>query len=236
MTVRPRPYRPSTEEYFTDDFWENLDLCWNALDNVKARQYTDGRCLWYSKPLLESGTTGTKSNSEVILPFRTSTYNDGEDPPEVAIAMCTLRSFPYLPIHCIEYAKQALWTDTFEFGPTQYEKFRTDNAGFYGSLAAMSKDEERMAAMGFIKKLVDLQLSGEVNFGACVRLAFEQLVATFRDAILAVVNAGDVEEARTGEPYWTGTKRKPNPVEFSLANPMALEYLYTVRARPGGGG
>ena len=118
-------------------------------------------------------------------------------------------------------------------GPTQYEKFRTDNAGFYGSLAAMSKDEERMAAMGFIKKLVDLQLSGEVNFGACIRLAFEQLVATFRDAILAVVNAGDVEEARTKEPYWTGTKRKPNPVEFSLANPMAVEYLYTVRARPG---
>eukprot|EP01044_Picomonas_judraskeda_P000417 COSAG03_NODE_18_length_21685_cov_15.938988_23_plen_762_part_00 len=77
---------PSTEDYFTDDFWENLDLCWNALDNVLARQYTDGRCLWYSKPLLESGTTGTKSNSEVILPYRTSTYNDGEDPEPVAIA------------------------------------------------------------------------------------------------------------------------------------------------------
>ena len=38
---------PSTEDYFTDDFWEGLDLCWNALDNVKARQYTDGRCLWF---------------------------------------------------------------------------------------------------------------------------------------------------------------------------------------------
>ena len=55
---------PSTEHIFTDKFWNDLDLCWNALDNVKARQYTDGRCLWYSKPLLESGTTGTKSNSE----------------------------------------------------------------------------------------------------------------------------------------------------------------------------
>ena len=93
----------------------------------------------YSKPLLESGTRGTQSNSEVILPFRTSTYNDGEDVPEVGIAMCTLRSFPYLPLHCIEFAKQALYTENFEFGPQQYEKFRCDKAGFFASLDDMSK-------------------------------------------------------------------------------------------------
>ena len=94
---------------------------------MKARQYTDGRCLWYGKPLLESGTTGTKSNSDVILPFRTSTYNDGEDPPETAIAMCTLRSFPYLPLHCIEFAKQALFTENFEFGPEQVRRARSNS-------------------------------------------------------------------------------------------------------------
>ena len=33
---------------------ESLSLCWNALDNVEARKYTDMRCLFYSKPLLES--------------------------------------------------------------------------------------------------------------------------------------------------------------------------------------
>eukprot|EP00493_Phyllostaurus_siculus_P027572 UN27919 len=65
-----------TENFFDDEFWENLDLCWNALDNVKARQYTDSRCLFYSKPLLESGTLGTKCNGEIILPFRTKSYND----------------------------------------------------------------------------------------------------------------------------------------------------------------
>merc|ERR1719361_1333084 len=97
-----------TENYFDDNFWENLDLCWNALDNVKARKYTDSRCLFYSKPLLESGTLGTKCNSEIILPFRTKTYNDGveDDSNEKSIAMRTLRNFPYLPLHCIEYAKQ----------------------------------------------------------------------------------------------------------------------------------
>ena len=59
---------PSTEHIFTDKFWNDIDLCWNALNNFKAArkssQYTDGRCLWYAKPLLESGTAGTKCTSE----------------------------------------------------------------------------------------------------------------------------------------------------------------------------
>ena len=49
-----------SEDFFNDHFWESLSVCWNALDNVQARQYTDARCLFYSKPLLESGTLGTK--------------------------------------------------------------------------------------------------------------------------------------------------------------------------------
>ena len=121
----------STEHVFTDEFWSGLDLCWNALDNVKARKYTDGRCLWYAKPLLESGTTGTMSNHEVILPYRTSTYNDGIEPPEEGIAMCTLKSFPYLPLHCIEFAKQKMFSETFEFGPEQYEAYRSNKKGFF---------------------------------------------------------------------------------------------------------
>jgi ubiquitin-activating enzyme E1 len=28
---------PTTEDKFTDEFWEGLDLCWNALDNIAAR-------------------------------------------------------------------------------------------------------------------------------------------------------------------------------------------------------
>jgi len=55
----------------------------------------------------------SRSNHEVILPFRTSSYNDGKesDDNEAQIAMCTLRSFPYLPKHCIEFAKQAFFSD-----------------------------------------------------------------------------------------------------------------------------
>ena len=65
-------------------------LCWNALDNVEARKCTDARCLFYSKLLLESGTLGTKCNHEIILLFRTSSYNNGKesDTDEGMIATC----------------------------------------------------------------------------------------------------------------------------------------------------
>ena len=34
----------------------------NALDNIPARLYVDSMCVRHRKPLLESGTTGTKCN------------------------------------------------------------------------------------------------------------------------------------------------------------------------------
>lgn len=54
---------PQNETYFNDSFWSNIDITVNAVDNVKARLYVDGRCVFYQKPLLESGTLGTKCNS-----------------------------------------------------------------------------------------------------------------------------------------------------------------------------
>jgi ubiquitin-activating enzyme E1 len=47
---------PETEDIFNDRFWESLDVICNALDNQKTREYTDQKCVYYHKPLLESGS------------------------------------------------------------------------------------------------------------------------------------------------------------------------------------
>lgn len=60
---------PDTERIYDDDFFQNLDGVANALDNVDARMYMDRRCVYYRKPLLESGTLGTKGNVQVVIPF-----------------------------------------------------------------------------------------------------------------------------------------------------------------------
>jgi ubiquitin-activating enzyme E1 len=217
---------PPSEDYFNDEFWGSLDLCWNALDNVQARRYTDARCLWYSKPLLESGTTGTESNHDVILPFRTKTYNDDDEPVTNAIAMCTLRAAPYLPLHCIEYAKQLLFNDFFDFGPTQYENFCKDKAGWFASLAELSMEEQENA-LKIVSSMATLQQTkGTVDFSSCVQYAFDMLMAVFRNQVLDAIAAGDKAEAE-GAKYWTGTKRRPTAVDFDPLDGQQLEFLYT---------
>ena len=47
---------------FDNKFFKTLDLCLNALDNVKARIYMDSRCVRNKIPLLESGTLGPKGH------------------------------------------------------------------------------------------------------------------------------------------------------------------------------
>ena len=46
---------PDTEEVFHDQFWDSLDFVVNAVDNINARLYVDSKCVWYCKPLMESG-------------------------------------------------------------------------------------------------------------------------------------------------------------------------------------
>lgn len=218
-----------SEDYFDDEFWESLDVCWNALDNIQAREYTDSRCLFYLKPLLESGTLGTKCNAEVILPFRTSSYNDGKesDENENQIAMCTLRSFPYLPKHCIEFAKQSYFSDYFEFGPDQFETFRKNTAMYFEQLDSMDVGEQ-LKSLRMIRFFIDLQkkAGGKIDFDACIRIAFNRMIEDFRTSILNLCHSVDEMEKSSGNKFWTGTKRRPRPVDWIDPIPELMEYLY----------
>ncbi|XP_009466815.1 PREDICTED: ubiquitin-like modifier-activating enzyme 1 [Nipponia nippon] len=103
-TTRPDRVGPDTERVYDDDFFEALDGVANALDNVDARLYMDRRCVYYRKPLLESGTLGTKGNVQVVIPFLSESYSSSQDPPEKAIPICTLKNFP----NAIEHTLQPL--------------------------------------------------------------------------------------------------------------------------------
>ena len=96
---------PDTESVYNDEFFERLDAVCNALDNVDARVYMDRRCVYYRKPLVESGTLGTKGNVQVVLPFTTESYSSTQDPPEKSIPICTLKNFPNAIEHTLQWAR-----------------------------------------------------------------------------------------------------------------------------------
>ena len=57
---------PGTEkDVYHNGFFQRQDLVVNALDNVEARRYVDGRCVTNLRPLLESGTMGAKGHVQV---------------------------------------------------------------------------------------------------------------------------------------------------------------------------
>ncbi|KAA8570690.1 hypothetical protein EYC84_000088 [Monilinia fructicola] len=101
-----RPKDVDTEHIFDESFWNQLDGVTNALDNVDARTYVDRRCVFFRKPLLESGTLGTKCNTQVVLPHLTESYSSSQDPPEQSFPMCTLRSFPNKIEHTIAWSRE----------------------------------------------------------------------------------------------------------------------------------
>lgn len=81
---------PESAHIYNDDFYHSLDGVCNALDNVQTRLFSDKMCLYYQKPLLESGTLGPKAHFQTIVPYMTESYSSQSDPPEKGIPMCTL--------------------------------------------------------------------------------------------------------------------------------------------------
>ncbi len=126
-----------TEDLFNDDFWESLNFVVNAVDNIHARLYVDQRCVWFEKPLLESGTLGTKCNSQMVVPHKTQCYGDSQDPPEEAIPMCTLRNFPNQIEHCIEWGRDK-FNELFVDTPGDLVSYLDNPKVFIGGLKANS--------------------------------------------------------------------------------------------------
>jgi len=95
-----------TETKFNEKFYQSIYCVFNALDNIEARKYVDSKCIDYDLPLFESGTLGTKANSQTIIPSLTESYSNSVNDDTTNIPLCTIKSFPYLPEHSVAWAKE----------------------------------------------------------------------------------------------------------------------------------
>ena len=226
---------PGTENVFNDAFFESLDFVTNALDNVKARQYIDDRCVFYGKPLLESGTQGTKCNSQVIIPFKTESYNDQKDGDDGdAIPMCTLRNFPSQIEHCIEWAR-ALFEDDLAKPFNDLKKFAEEKEGYLAEMTkAMADAISASGAIGSGQALIDLiEQSNKIvaaddakKFELIVELAYNQLHYLFRDRILNLTHDFPEDKlTKEGKKFWKAPKRFPKVMAFDKTNPNHINFI-----------
>ncbi len=133
------------------DFFEGFDLVFNALDNLAARRHVNRMCLAANVPLIESGTTGFSGQVQAIQKGVTECYDCNPKPVQKSFPICTIRSTPSQPIHCIVWAKSYLFPELF--GTTEEEA--ADMAVTDGDNAEeVAKLKEEAAALKKVRSLM----------------------------------------------------------------------------------
>lgn len=88
-------------------------IIFNALDNLAARRYVNKMSQFLSIPLLESGTSGFDGYIQPIIPGETECFDCTTKETPKTFPVCTIRSTPSQPIHCIVWAKNFLFSQLF---------------------------------------------------------------------------------------------------------------------------
>lgn len=198
-----------TEHVFNEDFWESLDLITNALDNVDARTYVDRRCVFFRKSLLDSGTLGTKGNTQVVLPGITESYSSSQDPPEQSFPMCTLRSFPNRIEHTIAWAKDLF--HSYFAGPAEVVNLYLTQPNYVANALKQSGNEKQT-----LETLRDFLVTEKpLSFEDCIAWARYQFEKQYSNTIQQLLyNFPKDSKTSTGQPFWSGPKRAPDPLKF----------------------
>jgi ubiquitin-activating enzyme E1 len=213
---------PDTEQIFSDDFWEPLDGVCTALDNVDARLYIDQRCVYYLKPMLDSGTLGTKGSTQVIIPYLTESYGSSRDPPEKSIPMCTLKNFPYRIEHTLQWARD-LFEGLFKASVEDTQQYLQRGPEY---LAELEKQGPGIMSGALENVLENLQTRRPENFADCVtwaRLKFEELYSNNIRQLLHAFPPDMIDSS--GQPFWSGTKRAPKPIQFDPNDSLHLDFI-----------
>ncbi|KAM0350092.1 hypothetical protein ACHAPU_003255 [Fusarium lateritium] len=210
-----------TENVFNEDFWQNLDGVTNALDNVEARTYVDRRCVFFQKPLLESGTLGTKGNTQVVLPHLTESYSSSQDPPEKEFPMCTIRSFPNKIDHTIAWSKEYMFEKLFVKAPQTVNLYLTQPQFIESALKQGGNQKETLETIRNY-----LTTERPRTFEDCIAWARQLFESEFSNKIQQLLyNFPKDSETSTGTPFWSGPKRAPDALKFDPNNASHFGFI-----------
>ena len=220
FNILPDRVGAETEHIFNEKFWEQLDGVTNALDNVDARQYVDRRCVFFRKPLIDSGTLGTKGNTQVVLPMMTESYSSSRDPPEQSFPQCTLRSFPNKIDHTIAWAKEKF--HNYFVGPPETVNLYLTQPNYIEQTLKQAGNE-----IPTLESIRDYLVTEKPeNLDACIVWARKQFESEYNNAIQQLLyNFPKDSTTSSGAPFWSGPKRAPDPLRFDASNPTHMGFI-----------
>lgn len=219
---------PKTEHIFTDVFWDELDVVFGAVDNIHARKYVDSKVVLHNKYSIESGTLGTKCNSQIIIPHKTQSYADSQDQKEESIPMCTLRNYPYLLDHTIEWARdyfQALFCN----GSADFKNLVKDPQGYVDQCISEAKNQAGSILDKFTFLSKFLISWPEINTQNLVNVGRQLFQDIFHDQIAQLLYCFPIDyKDDNGHIFWSSPKRPPYIIEFDAEDDMHFTFVRSV--------
>ncbi|KAL3985654.1 ubiquitin-activating enzyme E1 family protein [Acanthocheilonema viteae] len=212
-----------TESIFTDDFFNDLNGVLNALDNVDARRYMDRRCIYYRLPLIDSGTMGTKGNTQVVYPHLTESYGSSVDPPEKDIPICTLKNFPNEIQHTIQWARD-LFEGLFTTPAETANQFIFDERGFLQRIDQMNTAHR----LHILSKVEEALISERPhNAEECIKWARMNFQEYFHNMIAQLLHMFPPDQVtEQGIKFWSGSKRCPHVLDFNPNEPEHFNFVW----------
>jgi ubiquitin-activating enzyme E1 len=210
-----------TENIYDENFWKSQNLIINAVDNIKARKYIDYNCTLFNKILIDSGTEGTKANSQLIIPHNTKSYNEthiGE--AKENIAMCTLRLFPSNINHCIEWAKDKFNEYFFE-DIKNLQNFIEKPIDYLNKIKDDEKKEEILNKMKIL-----LEIKSENNIGKCIELGKNIFMKIFNHDIKDIISIFPEDyKNKDNTFFWSGSKKFPKIITIDKEKNYSKKFI-----------
>ncbi|KAH8696331.1 putative ubiquitin-like activating enzyme [Talaromyces proteolyticus] len=192
---------------FNVDWFKTFDIVFNALDNLDARRHVNRMCLAADVPLVESGTTGFNGQVQVIKKNRTECYDCNPKEVPKTFPVCTIRSTPSQPIHCIVWAKSYLLPELFGTSETD-----SDEDGFDHSEDAENAEEiENLRREAQALKTIRESIGSE----------------DFAQKVFDKVFKGDIERLQGMEDMWK-TRKPPTALDYQTVQKDASSVDVTV--------
>ncbi|EXU99576.1 ubiquitin activating enzyme (E1) subunit UBA2 family protein [Metarhizium robertsii] len=186
---------------FTVSWFRKFSIVFNALDNLEARRHVNKMCLAADVPLIESGTTGFNGQVQVIKKGVTACYDCTAKETPKTFPVCTIRSTPSQPIHCIVWGKSYLMNEIFGVSEDQSAFDHSEDAENAHEIEELKKESDALE-----------KIRGAVGTANFPQLLFDK-----------VFNS-DIERLRSVEDMWK-SRRKPAPLNYDTVFNQATDAI-----------
>ena len=215
----------SVVDRYPDRRLEGVDAICCAVDSLSDRRAADDISVRHRCALLDSGVEGDRASVHVAVPHVSVPWSVGpRDPPDWEPPSCVLGNFPHTFAHASKWSRN-LFETLFEEAPRKTNAYLREPGYVAETLNAPGRDA--LVRLADLKELhASLVADRPLGLGECVRWARMRFDDLFVEGPRRMLESfPTTQRTSSGLPFWSGTKRCPEPLTFSLTDPAHLSFV-----------